>query len=517
MRVAAFDLGSNSFHLLVVDASADGHFVPLARDKEILRLGDMVSREGRITEAGAGQGHRHHPAVQDPGRRPGRIEIMACATSAIRDADNGGEVIDAIYAATGVRVGLLSGLEEARLIFQAVRASVVIDPGPALCLDLGGGSLEVMVGGPEGLLRAATLPLGVGRLTTELVRDDPPSADDARRLRERLTATLAPVAEEMASLRPTMTVATSGTLSDLARMAVARRTGAVPASLNQVTVSREELEALHADIMASTLAQRTKMAGLDARRADQIPAGSMVAVVAMELFGIAELTMSAWALREGIVLEVIGRADPALWTSDAHAIRRSSVLGLARRCNWDEAHSRHVARLALALFDATADAPRLRRRRAGAARARRPPARHRQPRGPRVPPQAHRLPDPARQAAGLRPGGGRRPRLPGPVPPAGRAQAVPRAVQHPRARGPGPGHQAGRPPAHRRRPRPRATPARSPASTSTSTSHGCGSTWPAPATCRWSCGAPAASASCSRRSSAGAWSSPPPQPSRKAG
>jgi exopolyphosphatase/guanosine-5'-triphosphate,3'-diphosphate pyrophosphatase len=355
MRVAAFDLGSNSFHLLVVDASADGHFVPLARDKETLRLGDMVTREGRITEAGLAKAIATIQRFKAQADGLGAVEIMACATSAVRDADNGGEFIDAIYAATGVRVTLLSGIEEARLIFQAVRASVVIDPGPALCLDLGGGSLEVMVGGPEGLLRAATLPLGVGRLTTELVRDDPPSADDARRLRERITATLAPVAEEMASLRPTMTVATSGTLSDMARMAMARRTGAVPASLNQITVGREEIDALHADIMDATLAQRTKMAGLDARRADQMPAGSMVAVVAMELFGIAELTMSAWALREGIVLEVIGRADPALWTSDAHAIRRSSVLGLARRCNWDEAHSRHVTRLALALFDATID------------------------------------------------------------------------------------------------------------------------------------------------------------------
>ncbi|HEX7276391.1 MAG TPA: Ppx/GppA phosphatase family protein, partial [Acidimicrobiales bacterium] len=353
MRVAAFDLGSNSFHLLVVDASADGHFVPLARDKETLRLGDMVSREGRITEAGMARAIDTIARFKNQADGLGAVELMACATSAIRDADNGGEVIDAIYAATGVRVGVLSGIEEARLIFQAVRASVVIDPGPALCLDLGGGSLEVMVGGPEGLLRAATLPLGVGRLTTELVRNDPPSGDDARRLRERITATLAPVAEEMASLRPTMTVATSGTFSDLARMALARRTGAVPASLNQVTVTREEVEDLHADIMAATVAQRTKMAGLDARRADQMPAGSMVAVVAMELFGISELTMSAWALREGIVLEEIGRADPALWTSDAHLIRRSSVLGLARRCSWDEAHSRHVTRLALALFDAT--------------------------------------------------------------------------------------------------------------------------------------------------------------------
>ncbi len=353
MRVAAIDLGSNSFHLLVVDASADGHFVPLARDRETLRLGDMVAREGRVTEAGVAKAIATIQRFKSQADGLGVTELMASATSAIRDADNGGEVIDAIYAATGVRVGLLSGIEEARLVFQAVRASVVIDPGPALGLDLGGGSLEVMVGGSEGLLRAATLPLGVGRLTTELVRHDPPTADDARRLRERITAALAPVAEEMSALRPTMTVATSGTLSDLARMALARRTGVVPMSLNQVTVSREELEALHADIMASTVAQRSKMVGLDARRADQIPAGSMVAVLAMELFGIAELTMSAWALREGIVLEVIGRADPALWTSDAHAIRRSSVLGLARRCNWDEAHSRHVARLATDLFDAT--------------------------------------------------------------------------------------------------------------------------------------------------------------------
>lgn len=353
MRVAAIDLGSNSFHLLVVDASADGHFVPLARDKEVLRLGDMVTREGRITEPGVVKVIATIQRFKSQADSLGVTELMASATSAIRDADNGGEVIDAIYAATGVRVGLLSGIEEARLVFQAVRASVVIDPGPALCLDLGGGSLEVMVGGAEGLLRAATLPLGVGRLTTELVRDDPPSADDARRLRQRLTATLSPVAEEMSELRSSMAVGTSGTLSDLARMCVARRTGLVPEEMNHVTFTREELDELHADIMSSTVAQRAKMPGLDARRADQMPAGSMVAVVAMELFGIRELTMSAWALREGIVLEVIGRADPALWTSDAHAIRRSSVLGLARRCNWDEAHSRHVTRLSTDLFDAT--------------------------------------------------------------------------------------------------------------------------------------------------------------------
>ncbi len=353
MRIAAIDLGSNSFHLVVVDASKPGSLKSLLRDKEMLRLGDVVSREGRVTEAALARAIATIRRFKSLADSQGVTELAACATSAIREADNGGEVVDAIYAETGVRVRVLSGMEEARLILGAVRASVLIDPGPALCLDLGGGSLEIMVGGSGGLLHAATLPLGVARLSAELVAHDPPSVHDARRLRERLTATLAPVAEETAALRPTMAVGTSGTFCDLARIVVARRTGVVPVSVNQVTVSREELLVVHDAVMAADAGQRARIPGLDARRVDQIPAGSMVTTVAMELFGVSELTVSEWALREGMVLDVISRFDPAVWTSDPRAIRRSSVLGLARRCGWDEAHGRQVARLATQLFDST--------------------------------------------------------------------------------------------------------------------------------------------------------------------
>ncbi len=350
MRIAALDLGSNSLHLLVVEARPDGTFQPLCQDKEMLRLGDVVSRTGRITpEAldGLLDAVRRFAGLAEAN---GADEVVARATAALREADNGAAVVDRIAEATGVRVEVISGVEEARLIFGAVRASVVIDPAPALCLDLGGGSLEIMVGDGDGLRWATSLRLGVARLTAELISSDPPSGRDRRRLRQLVTSLLAPVARDVADYRPQMLVGTSGTLSDLAAMA-ASRNGPLPASLNQLTVTRDELMAVDEEIFRRPIAGRRRLAGLDARRADLIPAGSMVLMTAMELFDMKEMTVSDWALREGIVLEAIGHHDLVDWSGEPAAIRRSSVLNLCRRCSWDERHGRQVARLALSLFD----------------------------------------------------------------------------------------------------------------------------------------------------------------------
>ncbi|MDQ6909522.1 MAG: Ppx/GppA family phosphatase [Actinomycetota bacterium] len=353
MRIAALDLGTNSFHLLVVDAHPDGTFAPLVREKEMLRLGDVVARNGRITEAVAARAvatvHRFRALVDSVAAD----ETVACATSAIREAENGDEVVEAIEAEAGVPVHVIGGLEEARLIFGAVRASVIIDPGPALCFDVGGGSVEVMVGDASSLRWASSVKLGVARLTAELVADDPPSPDDVRRLRDRITAGLAPLAEEATPFGPRMSVGTSGTLCALARMVAARRPGGIPVSINQFRFSRDELQEVHEELMSSTAAERARMAGLDTRRADIIPAGSMLLSTAMDLFGFDVLTVSEWALREGMVLDAIQRHDPADWSSDPRAIRLSSVLRLARDSNWDERHGRQVARLAVDLFDKT--------------------------------------------------------------------------------------------------------------------------------------------------------------------
>jgi exopolyphosphatase/guanosine-5'-triphosphate,3'-diphosphate pyrophosphatase len=150
-----------------------------------------------------------------------------------------------------------------------------------------------------------------------------------------------------------MAVGTSGTLCALARMVAARRSGGIPVSINQFRFSRDEFQVVHDELMSSTAAERARLAGLDAKRADIIPAGSMLLNTAMDLFGFDELTVSEWALREGMVLDAIQRHDPADWSSDPRAIRLSSVLHLARECNWDEDHGRQVARLAVDLFDQT--------------------------------------------------------------------------------------------------------------------------------------------------------------------
>ncbi|HEV2993797.1 MAG TPA: Ppx/GppA phosphatase family protein [Acidimicrobiia bacterium] len=353
MRIAALDLGTNSFHLLIADVLPDGHFEALAREKAMIRLGDVVARKGRITAAAADvavQTVRRFQLMADAAEV---TEVHACATSAIRQAANGDSVVDRIEAETGVAVEVISGQREAELIFGAIRASVLLEPAPALCFDLGGGSLEVMVGDAGGLRWSASENLGVGRLTSDLVRSDPLSKEDRQALQHRITEVLRPVAARAAEFGPRLVVGSSGTLLDLAHMVAARRRADVPVSLNQLQFTRQEFLALHKQILNSKASERLRMEGLEERRVDLVPAGSLVLAVAMDLFGFDEMTVSEWALREGIVLDVIGRHDPADWSEDPRAIRRASVQGFARRCNVQDEHARQVARLALELFDQT--------------------------------------------------------------------------------------------------------------------------------------------------------------------
>jgi exopolyphosphatase / guanosine-5'-triphosphate,3'-diphosphate pyrophosphatase len=353
MRIAALDLGSNSFHLLIADVHPDGSFTALAREKEMLRLGDHVSREGRIPPDAADLAVATVRRMKMLADAAEASEVVACATSAIRCAANGDELVDRIERDTGVEVDVINGLTEAGLIFGAIRASVVLEPAPALCLDLGGGSVEVMVGAASGLRWACSENLGVARLTNDFVHSDPISKSDRRELRDHLRDTLRPIAAQVSRFEPKLVVGSSGTLEDLARMVAARRDGRLPVSLNQLAFTRDDFFALHDDILSSKPAERRKMDGLEPRRVDLIVAGSTFLATAMEMFDFEEMTISEWSLREGILLDTIGHHDPADWTDDPRSIRRASVQSLARRCSFPEDHSRQVARLALDVFDQT--------------------------------------------------------------------------------------------------------------------------------------------------------------------
>jgi len=355
MRIAALDLGTNSFHLLIADVHPDGSFTPLAREKEMLRLGDSVSREGFIPPDAADLAVATVRRMKMLAQAAHATEIVACATSAIRLAANGDELVDRIERDTGVAVDVINGLTEARLIFGAIRASVLLEPAPALCLDLGGGSLEVMVGTASGLLWATSENLGVARLTADFVHSDPIAKADRRALRAHLTTALRRVARDTAQYEPKLVVGSSGTLEDLAAMVAARRDTQIPVSLNQLTFTRDEFLPLHEEIVSSKASERRRFVGLEPRRVDLIVAGSTFLATAFEVFEFDEMTISEWSLREGILLDVIGHHDPADWTDDPRSIRRASVQGLTRRCSAPEDHSRQVARLALELFDQTTE------------------------------------------------------------------------------------------------------------------------------------------------------------------
>jgi len=353
MRIAALDLGSNSFHLLVADVHPDGPFEAITREKEMLRLGDEVARDGRISGSSADRAVASVRRLKQLADASGAQEVIAKATSAIRSAVNGSELVDRIEAETGVDVEVISGLEEARLIFAAVRASLVLEPAPALCVDIGGGSVEISIGDGAGLRWATSVPLGVGRLTADLIRSDPPSRSDRTALEARIRDELAPFVDDVRARVPKMSVGTSGTINDLARLAAENDDGDIPASANGLRIHADRIQALQHRIVRMPAADRRRLPGIEDKRADLLPAGVTLLATIFDVFEIDEMVTSDWALREGIVLDAVRVHDPNDWSDDALALRRAAVAGLARRCGSDVEHSQQVTRLALSIFDQT--------------------------------------------------------------------------------------------------------------------------------------------------------------------
>ncbi|MGH9304464.1 MAG: HD domain-containing protein [Acidimicrobiales bacterium] len=359
MRLAALDLGSNSFHLLVVETRPDGSFVPLVREKEMLGLGDLVAQGGSLPPEAIARATEVVGRFRTLAEKEGASELVAYGTSALREASNGAAAVEHLEQATGVHVKVITGLREAQLIFEAVRASVLIEPGPALSADLGGGSLELGIGDRSGLFYATSLHLGVGRLVTELVGSDPASAQSLGRLRRRVAEQLAPVSDEVEESAPCQLIVSSGTFVALVRSAAALRDGVMPEAINQLTVGGKELSELSELVFSLPAEARARLPGVDIRRAEMLPAGMVVLEALLEMSGLSEVTASGWALREGIVLSAISHHDKADLGTDPRAIRRASVLSLCRRSSWREAHAREVAALSVGLFDATASLHRL--------------------------------------------------------------------------------------------------------------------------------------------------------------
>jgi exopolyphosphatase / guanosine-5'-triphosphate,3'-diphosphate pyrophosphatase len=301
MRLGVLDVGSNTVHLLVVDAYRGAEPSPQFSNKTVLRLAELVNKRGDLERSSAKSLIELVRQAKREAKELGCDELLAFATSAIRQAGNGAEVLDELRAETKVDLTVLSGRDEARLTFLAVRRWFGWSAGRLLCLDIGGGSLEVGVGTDEDPEVSLSLPLGAGRLTRERLDGDPPSKASIAALREHVDKELAePAKRLLGSGPPELACGTSKTFRTLARLAGAAPSGAGP-RVRRV-LSRDGLRQVTAFISRMASADLAELDGVSPARAHQTLAGAVVAAGAMEALGRTELVICPWALREGVIL-----------------------------------------------------------------------------------------------------------------------------------------------------------------------------------------------------------------------
>jgi exopolyphosphatase / guanosine-5'-triphosphate,3'-diphosphate pyrophosphatase len=301
MRLGVLDVGSNTVHLLVVDAHPGARPMPASSHKEEMRLAEYLEPDGTLAEAGIVALVRFIGSCLEFAEDYGVVEMVAFATSAVREATNGEQVLARVQAETGVDLQVLPGGDEARLTFLAVRRWFGWSAGRLLVLDIGGGSLEIGAGRDELPDVAISLPLGAGRLTLDRLQGDPPGPDAVRAARRYIRAEIAQVVLDVNRPgTPDQIVGSSKTFRSLARVC-----GAASSDLGDYVprlLRQRDLAAWVPKLAGMTAAQRAGLHGVSPGRSAQLLAGALVAEAAMELLGVDQLQICPWALREGMIL-----------------------------------------------------------------------------------------------------------------------------------------------------------------------------------------------------------------------
>lgn len=365
--IAALDIGTNSFHLVVARRTGDG-FEVITREKEMIRLGHRSHPPPRSHPA-AGLGtdlNRLEPeaierAVESLRRmrqlaqRHGARTIRAVATSATREASNATEFIERARSEAEVEIEVISGLEEARLIHLGILQAVPVFEQRALCIDIGGGSTELVIAERGEILAARSFKLGAVRLTDRFFPDGEVSKSGLRACRSHIRSVLTHFDREVTTHGFETVVASSGTAESIARMVHLGESNQPLRTYNCYEFSAAALHAVTDELCSlRTVAQRSRLLGLDSNRADIAPAGALILDEIVRRFGIASLQFSEAALRDGVLLDTAQRLDSSVADQQVRHLQdvaRTSVRQLQERCDDDPAHSAQVAHLALELFD----------------------------------------------------------------------------------------------------------------------------------------------------------------------
>jgi exopolyphosphatase/guanosine-5'-triphosphate,3'-diphosphate pyrophosphatase len=353
-KLAAIDIGTNSFHLIIVSLKEDGDFEIIDREKEVIRLGEGSGGDIKIIKEDA-----QLRAIQTLKRFKGIADshqaiIKAVATSAVRESQNKLEFIKRVFEQTGIEIETISGNEEARLIYLGVLRAVPIYEKKILVIDIGGGSTELLVGEKGNTLYSTSLKLGAVRLTQRFFPNYDIDTDSINACRKMVELELINVAESIKVIGFDLCVGSSGTIMSTGLMIEAFKKGRVQegAILNNYEFIKKDFSVVRDEVLGrKTPARRKKIPGLDVKRADIIPAGIIILDEIINLFDSKRMTISGYALREGIIIDTLNKIiddRPKLKLND---IRKNSVMNLAKACRYNLDHCQHVASLALSLFD----------------------------------------------------------------------------------------------------------------------------------------------------------------------
>ena len=353
MRIAAIDCGTNSIHMIVVRIRPDLSFEVIDREKEMVRLGSGGLDGKALTAEAMAAALQALSRFRRLAESHQVEEILASATSAVREAENGGEFLAAVERDTGIKPQVISGTEEARLIHLAAVYGVDVAGASAVVIDIGGGSVEITHGAGTSLRAAKSFKLGVIRLTERFVRTDPLSGRDQRKLVKHIDAELSKYLRDIRNAGFDRVIGTSGTVLSLGSVASADRRRSSD-EIRNLRVSAKQIHRLRKELTDRSIGERMKIPGLDPRRADLIVSGAVLLDTVLQKLEAVDITLCDFALREGLVLDYIQRNRQHIAQAGRYPdVRRRSVIELAERCSYWPEHANQIARLSLSIFDQT--------------------------------------------------------------------------------------------------------------------------------------------------------------------
>ncbi len=357
--LAAIDIGTNSIHMVVVRIEpALPAFTIIAKEKDTVRLGDRDPKTGDLTPEAMGRAIAALQRCQKLAKSLNAEQIVAVATSAVREAPNGRDFLKQVNSELGLFVNLISGQEEARRIYLGVLSGMEFNSTPHIIIDIGGGSTELILGDSHEPRSLSSTKVGAVRLTAEYITTDPISNNELQYLQAYVRGMLErPVEELLTHLQPgehPRLVGTSGTIETLGIIHAREKLGIVPNPLTGYQLSRKDLKEIVRRLASMSYAERAAIPGMSDRRSEIIVAGSLILLEAMTLLGIESVMMGERALREGVIVDWMlthGLIENRLRYQSS--VRQRSVIKIAQKYQVNREYGDRVAKFALSLFDQT--------------------------------------------------------------------------------------------------------------------------------------------------------------------